>query len=220
MTDYPTKRDYADQVDLDDSLDQIPGQDTLDETVQNLKDHGFNVHTVETGDKALEIIEDLIPDGSTVNNGHSTTLEEIGFIDLLKSGNHSWVNLKQEILNTDDPEEQQRKRHRHTASDYFLGSVNAIAKTGELVAADASGSRVGGYPFAAQNVIIVAGANKIVKDLETARKRLKEYAYPLENERAQDAYGTESTVAKEFIFHQETIEDRTTVILINDNLGF
>lgn len=220
MTEYPTKDDYISEADIDSSLDTQPSEETLEETVQNLHDHGFNVHVVDDRSDALEIITDTIPSGASINSGHSTTLEEIGFIDLLESGDHDWENLKEEIIETDDPEQQQRKRHEYTTSDYFLGSVNAIAKTGELVAADASGSRIGGYPFAAKNVIIVSGTNKIVADLETARKRLQDVAYPLEDQRARDAYGAPSGINKEFIFHRESIEGRTTIILIKDSLGF
>lgn len=72
--------------------------------------------------------------------------------------------------------EEAKNTIKEEASDYFLGSVNAIAQTGELVAADMSGSRIGAYPFAAGNLVIISGTNKIMEDLESARKRLWNYA--------------------------------------------
>jgi hypothetical protein len=75
----------------------------------------------------------------------------------------------------------------------FLGSVNAITQAGELVACDASGSRVGAYPFAAKKLVLVAGIQKIVPTLEDAIKRIREYVYPLEDKRAMKAYGMHSS---------------------------
>jgi len=153
-------------------------------------------------------------------NGHSTTLEEIGFIDHLTEGDHEWDSLPDKIWSIDDDTERHAARRESQTADYFLGGINAIAQTGELVAADRSGSRIGAYPFAASNVVIVSGVNKIVPTLEDALDRLESVAYPLENERAKDAYGVESAIAKQLIFRQELDEGRTTVVLIREQLGY
>jgi len=110
-------------------------------------------------------------------NGHSTTLEEIGFDELLSRGDHEWESLPDEIWGIDDDAERQDARREAQTAGYFLGGINAIAETGELVAADRSGSRVGAYPFAAGNVVIVSGANKIVPTLDDALDRLESVAY-------------------------------------------
>ena len=153
-------------------------------------------------------------------NGHSTTLEEIGFAEYLSDGDHNWESLPDEIWSIDDDAERQAARRDSQTADYFLGSVNGISQTGELVAADRSGSRIGAYPFAASNVLIVSGINKIVPTLQDALDRLENIAYPLENERAKEAYGVESAIAKQLIFRQELDEGRTTVLLIRDDLGY
>jgi hypothetical protein len=153
-------------------------------------------------------------------NGHSTTLEEIGFVEFLSEGEHDWESLPDQIWDIDDDAERQAARREAQTADYFLGGINAIAQTGELVAADRSGSRIGAYPFAASNVVIVSGVNKIVPTLDDALDRLESVAYPLENERAKEAYGVDSAVAKQLIFRQELEEGRTTVVLIRDNFGY
>jgi len=214
------KSEYAEDADIDDSLDELPDGETIAETVENLEANGFEVVVVDSGEEALDTLQSRIPAGASVMNGHSTTLEEIGFGEYLTEGDHDWEALPNEIWGIDDDAERQAARRRAQTADYFLGSVNAIAKTGELVAADRSGSRIGAYPFAAGNVAIVSGVNKIVADLDAALDRLESVAYPLENERAKEAYGVESAVAKQLIFRQELEEGRTTVVLIRDKLGY
>jgi len=175
---------------------------------------------VDSEDEALDEVVSRIPEGVSVMNGHSTTLEEIGFVEHLSAGDHDWEDLHDHVADADDDAERARRRREAQAADYFLGSVNAIAQTGELVAADASGSRVGAYPFAAGNLLLVSGANKVVADLEAARDRVRDVVYPLEDARAQDAYGVGSVVGKEFVYHHEATEGRTTLVLVRDRLGY
>jgi L-lactate utilization protein LutB len=214
------KVDYVDETEIDDSLDDLPDEDTLDETVANLEANGFDVVVVDTAAAALETLISHIPAGASVMNGHSTTLEEVGFVEYLTGDDHDWESLPAKIQAIDDDAARQAARRESQTADYFVGGINAIAQTGELVAADRSGSRIGAYPFAASNVVIVSGLNKIVADLGAALDRLESVAYPLENERAQDAYGVESAIAKQLIFRQELEEGRTTVVLIREQLGY
>ncbi len=214
------KSNYADKTEIDASLDELPDDDIIEESVANLEANGFTVVVAESGEDALETITSQIPAGASVMNGHSTTLEEIGFTTYLSEGDHEWESLPDEIWSIDDDAERQAARRESQTAAYFLGGINAIAQTGELVAADRSGSRIGAYPFAAENVIIVSGVNKIVDDLDAALERLESVAYPLENERAKDAYGVESAIAKQLIFRQELEEGRTTVVLIREALGY
>ncbi|MUV60855.1 lactate utilization protein [Halobacterium sp. CBA1126] len=214
------KADYVDDVDVDDDWDSQPTDDELAETVENLEASGFDVEVVADAEAALDVLVDEIPAGASVMNGHSTTLEEVGFDDYLNEGEHDWENLAADIWSIDDDEERDAARREAQTADYFLGSVNGIAQDGTLVAADLSGSRVGAYPFAAKNLLLVAGVNKIVEDVEAARERLHEYAYEFENQRAQDAYGVESAPAKELVYRQEGTEGRTTVVLVEETLGY
>lgn len=214
------KSDYVADADIDATLDELPTDEAVETTVTNLEANGFEVVVADSAEEALETLQSLIPAGASVMNGHSTTLEEIGFIDYLSEGDHEWESLPDEIWSIDDDAKRLAARRESQTADYFLGGINAISQTGELVAADRSGSRIGAYPFAASNVVIVSGVNKIVPTLDDALDRLESVAYPLENERAKEAYGVDSAIAKQLIFRQELEDDRTTVVLIRDQLGY
>ena len=128
------KADYADDTEIDAKLDELPDDATVEETVANLEERGFDVVVVDDADEALEAVKSQIPAGVSVMNGHSTTLEEIGFDDFLSEGDHEWESLPDQIWGIDDDAERQTARRESQTADYFLGGINAVAQTGELVA--------------------------------------------------------------------------------------
>ena len=152
-------------------------------------------------------------------NGSSTTLIEIGYEDLM-NGQHNWRDLHKAVISENDERTRNELRRRSVTSEYFLSGVNAIAQTGQILACDASGSRVGAWPFGAQNLILVSGVNKIVPTLQDALKRIWDYAYPLEDARARRVYGTPSQIGKCVILAKEGRPGRTTLILIDEVLGY
>ena len=101
------KSEYADETELDASLDDLPEDETIGETVTNLEANGFEVVVVDSAEDALETIQSHIPANVSVMNGHSTTLEEIGFTEYLSEGDHGWENLSEEIWSIDDDAERQ-----------------------------------------------------------------------------------------------------------------
>jgi len=120
-----------------------------------------------------------------------------------------------------DRETQGDDIRRLTSSpDVMLGSVHAVTETGSLLAASASGSQLGPYASGAGKVILVAGTHKIVSDLEEGLRRIDEYAFPLEDARAQAAYGVHSAVNKVLIINREIVAERITVVLVDEALGF
>ncbi|MEK6957706.1 MAG: lactate utilization protein [archaeon] len=205
---------------MESKWEKMPGEKTINETMENIRARGIDVTMVETRKDALDKIKELIPKGSEVMNGSSTTLMDIGFVDYLKSGKHGWTNLQEEILKEKDWPKQLDLRRGATTAEYFLGSVNAIAKTGELVACDASGSRVGAYLFSAKNLVLVSGAQKITGSLEDAMKRVREYVFPLEDQRARKAYGMGSATGKWVIMEKEGAPNRVKLILVKEKLGY
>ncbi|RQG89801.1 lactate utilization protein [Natrarchaeobius halalkaliphilus] len=214
------KSDFVAETEIDATLDELPTDEAIEETVNNLESNGFDVVVTDSAEDVLEVLQARIPADASVMNGHSTTLEEIGFDEHLSEGDHEWESLADEVWSINDDAKRQAARRESQTADYFLGGINAISQTGELVAADRSGSRIGAYPFAASNVVIVSGVNKIVPTLEDALDRLESVAYPLENERAKEAYGVESAIAKQLIYRQELEDGRTTVVLVRDQLGY
>lgn len=200
---------------------KVASDEIIEKTITALQNHRIDVVLVENKKQALEEILKNIPEGSKIMNGSSTTLIQIGFSEMLKSGNHKWKNLHEDILKEKDYGKQSDLRRKAlTKTDYFLSSVNAITEDGKLVAVDASGSRVGALPFAAKKVLIVAGANKIVPNLEEAFNRIRNYVINLENERAMKVYGMKSGFGKWVIIEKESIPNRIKLILVKEPLGF
>ena len=200
--------------------DKLANENDINKTVESVKSRGINVILVDNKEEALEEIKKLIPKGSEVMNGSSTTLNEIGFMDYLKSGEHGWKNLHEEALKEKDMGKQMDFRRKAVCAEYFLGSLNAISKNGELIACDNSGSRVGAYLFAAKNLILVAGVQKITNSLEEGIKRIREHVLALEDARARKAYGFPSNTSKWIIIEKEIFTNRTTLILVKEKLGF
>ena len=111
-------------------------------------------------------------------------------------------------------------RRLSAAPDVMLGSVHAVTETGSLVTASNSGSQLGPYAAGAGRVILVVGTQKIVSDLDEGLRRIDEYAFPLEDARAQAAYGIHSGVNKVLIINREIAPGRITVVLVDEVLGF
>src|SRR5262249_44175252 len=143
----------------------------------------IQVDIVENGAGALERVKEIIPAGARVMTGGSLTLKQIGLEELLKTQNHPWVNLKDELLAEKDTVRQGELRRESTLADYFLGSVQAITQSGELVMASAGGGQLAAYAFTSGNVVWVAGVQKIVPTLEDAVRRIREHALPIEDQR-------------------------------------
>jgi len=198
--------------------DRLPDKKTVEEVAENMRRRGIEV-LAGSGAQALEIIKERIPQGQSVMNGTSTTLEQIGFMDHLAGNAHGWKSLHAEVLAENDNAKRSDLRRKAQAADYFLASVNAISKNGELVSCDQSGSRVGAYLFAAKHLLLVAGCQKITENLEMAMRRVREYAFPLEDERAKKAYGVGSSTSKWAILEKDT-PGRTLLILVEEKLGY
>ena len=141
---------------------RMPAEEDIASSVKAIENRGIRVLRAQDGPAALARIKGLIPAGSEVMNGSSTTLIEIGYTDLLKSEQHNWIDLYKMVTSENDAVKGNELRRKSVTSEYFLSGVNAIATTGELVSCDASGSRVGAWPFAARHLVLVAGINKIV----------------------------------------------------------
>ncbi len=199
---------------------RMPSEEDIASTIKAVEMRGIKVLRTKDGKLALEKIKALIPSGSEVMNGSSTTLIEIGFVEFLNSGQHGWRDFHNIITSEGDKAKRDDLRRKAVAAEYFLSGVNAIAMTGELISCDATGSRVGAWPFAAKNLILVAGINKIVPTLEDGLRRIREYAYPLEDARSKKASGTPSRIGKCVILANEWKSGRVTLILIDDKLGY
>lgn len=197
-------------------------QESVSKTAAALKSRNFETIILDTKEEALEKIKALIPKGASVNNGSSTTLSEIGLTDYLKAGSHGWNNLHEAVLAEKDSTKQAALRAQSVFAEYYLGSIHALAETGELVIASASGSQLPSVAFTSPHIIFVVGTQKIVPTLDAALKRLREYVFPLENERMKSAGMGGSALSKILILEQEPafMNREVTVLLVNERLGF
>jgi L-lactate utilization protein LutC len=206
------------------NYNSLPTPDRLQKTMQAIRTRGVTVTLVETKESALTQLQALIPAGVTVMTGASVTLQQIGFEALLIGGKHPWRNFKDAILAEKDPAIQTALRKQGTLTDYFLCSVNAIAETGEIIIASATGSQLPAYAFSSSHVIWVAGAQKIVPTMEAAFQRVRDYVLPLEDQHMKQLHGNEagSFIGKLLIFEREApyLHRNVSLLLVNEVLGF
>lgn len=184
-----------------------------------LEEHGITVVRARDGAQARKIVLDLIPDGAEVHHGASRTLEVTGIAEAIESGNR-YRPLRPRIWSMDRQTQGDEIRRLSSAPAVMLGSVHAVTENGSLLAASMSGSQLGPYVFGAGKVILVVGAQKIVRDVDEGLRRIYEYALPLEDARAQAAYGVHSAVNKVVIVNREITPGRMTVVLVDEAVGF
>jgi hypothetical protein len=191
----------------------------VERTAAALEANGISVHRAADAAEAKRIVLDLIPVGSQVHHGASESLEASGITDEIeKSGRYE--PLRPRIWSMDRTTQADEIRRLSSAPDVMLGSVHAVTETGSLVAASMSGSQLGPYATGAGRVILVVGTQKIVPNLEEGLRRIDEYAFPLEDARAQAAYGIHSAVNKVLIINREFMPGRIAVVLVDEALGF
>jgi hypothetical protein len=184
-----------------------------------LEVNGFTVLRATSAADARRIVLDLIPTGSKVHHGASQTLEVTGIIQELEaSGRYDPIGPRIRIM--DRATQGDEIRRQATAPDVMLGSVHAVTETGSLMAASSSGSQLAAYVGGAGRVILVVGTQKIVAAIAEGLQRSNEYAFPLEDARALEAYGVHSGVNKVLTINREVVPGRITVVLVDQALGF
>ncbi len=211
------------QTDLDESVSlrfaTVADETRVQRAAAALEANGISVLRAPSAAEAKTIVLGLIPEGSEVHHGASESLEASGISDEIeKSGRYD--PLRPRIWSMDRKTQGDEIRRLSSSPDVMLGSVHAVTETGSLIAASMSGSQLGPYATGAGRVILVVGTQKIVSDLEEGLRRIDEYALPLEDARAQAAYGIHSGVNKVLIINREITPSRITVVLVDEVLGF
>ncbi len=188
-------------------------------TMSALEANGINVFRAADAAEARRIVLSLIPDGAQVHHGASQSLEASGIIAAIeKSGR--FEHLRPRVLSMDRKTQGDKIRRLIASPDVMLGSVHAVTETGALITASFGGSQLGPYVSGAGKVILVVGTQKIVRDLDEGLRRINEYAFRLEDARAQLAYGIHSAVNKVLIINREAAPGRITVVFVDEVLGF
>ena len=144
--------------------------------VKNLQRRHFEAHYCPTRLEAIELINTLIADGSSVSWGGSMTIRDMGLIDSLRR-RPSLMLLDREGLT--DLEEIEALYRETFGCDVFLTSANAISEDGVLVNIDGNGNRVAAITWGPKRVIHVVGLNKVAQDVDAAIKRARSTAAPV-----------------------------------------
>lgn len=199
------------------------------EVVKRLKQNNFNAFYFSKRKEAVEHILDLIPQGAKVGCGGSVTLKELKIIELAKTKGAQILDHNLPGLTA---EEKAGIRHEQLACHVFLTSTNALTLDGVLVNMDGVGNRVGAMTFGPEKVIVVAGINKICKDVDAAIKRVKLVASPQNNLRLQtenpctvkgyctDCQGKSRICNVLSIMYKKPFATDITVVIIGESLGY
>jgi hypothetical protein len=197
---------------------QAASDEKIAKTVKSLEANGFKVFVVNNLEELHDKVVQIIPEKSEVFTATSRTLDEAGLTEELNSDKYASVRDMFMPLYGIEDEELEMKRIG-SASDYAIGSVHAITEDGQVLIASASGSQIPNYAYGAKNFIWTVGSQKLVKDLNEAYDRIENYAYHLEDERAQQTYGVHSSLNKILIYRKEPA-GRGTVIIVREPVGF
>jgi len=185
---------------------------------ERLRERNFEVQVVDSASDALSAVLERIPAGSEVHSGKSKTLEDAGvFKSLMESGKYTF--LRNQLFQMDRQTQMREIRKLGASPDFMVGSVQAVTEAGQLVAASASGSQLGPYASGAGQLILVIGSQKIVRDLETALGRIREYVQPYEDARLREQLGIGTQLARILILERDFRPGRTTIILVREPIG-
>ncbi len=197
---------------------QLAENEQIERTAKALEANGIHTLIAETSEDAKRMFFELIPEGAQVHEGASITLDQIGITaEIEKSGR--FEALRPKVRGMDRATQGGQIRQLGASPDYMVGSVQAVTEDGHVIIASASGSQLGPYVSGAGKVIWVVGAQKLVKDLSEGFRRIDEHVMPLENERAQKAYGMNTSLNKILIVNKER-PGRITMIIVKENFGF
>lgn len=149
-------------------------------TMEALEKHNICAHYAKTIDDAAKIAFGLTEKGSTISCGGSVTLKESGIFAEMQSGDYRFLDRSVEGLT---PEEIDELYRRSFFADVYFTSTNAITENGELYNVDGNANRVAAMCYGPRKVIVIAGANKIVRTLDEAIERVKCEAAPCNAQR-------------------------------------
>ena len=193
--------------------------------IQGLKSRNMTGYYAATKEAALAQALALIPEGSSVTMGGAMSAHEIGLVEKLKNGNYSFI----------DRDAMADKRAAMLAAydaDFFLTSANAMTADGEMVNIDGNANRVSAIAQGPKKVLVIVGMNKICSDLDSAMKRARNVAAPINAQRfglntpcsktgaCMNCKSPDTICCQFLITRFSRHADRIHVILVNENLGF
>ena len=174
--------------------------------------------------KVLELIG---PNKKVVTYGGSMSLDEVGLKEAVEEAGHDLLRREKYVT----PEEKRECFAKQTLADVFMMSTNAITLDGELVNIDGSGNRVACLAFGPTEVIVVAGMNKVVSNVEEGIARSRNFAAPPNTVRlgcdtpcakiGQCGNCLNDTICCQIVVTRASrVPGRIKVILVGEELGY
>lgn len=145
----------------------------INKTGEALKKNNMEFYYAPTAADVRDIVKSLMKSGDTVTHGGTVTLGECGLRELLESGDYNYLDRSKCA-----PEEVPALYRQAFSADVYITSSNAITEDGVLYNVDGNSNRIAAIAFGPASVIVIAGYNKIVKDLAEAELRVKTEAAP------------------------------------------
>lgn len=207
----------------------------IEELLKNIERNNMKPFYAENKAEAVSIVRSLLKTGDTISCGGSVTLSECGITELMESGEYDFLD-RRKVETSEEKDEIYRKTF---FADAFLTSCNAITEKGVLYNVDGHSNRVAAIAFGPKSVIVVAGVNKIVKDMDAAIMRVKTVAAPKNAVRLSAATYCEAAgkcsdtdgemcdgcrgrrmCSNYLVSAYQGTKDRIKVIIVNENLGY
>lgn len=207
---------------------EIIKQKRINKTINNLKANFMEAYCVTSKQELIDLLEKMVFDKTTVSYGGSVTLEEAGVLDYLRKKN---ITLLDRDSGEKTPEEKEEIMRSTFSSDTFLTSSNAITEAGELYNVDGRGNRVAAMIYGPKSVIVIAGYNKIVGNIDDAVQRVKKTAAPANTIRlgcktpcvktgeCKDCKSPERICCSYVIMAQQRVQGRIKVIITTEGYG-
>jgi len=197
----------------------LPDEAAIARTVEALRARNIHVIVTNTGEEAHHALIQLLPEGAEICDSTSETLDAIGFTAFVR-GNPRFTNLHDGYAAEPDLAKRNDLRRRASIADYFIGSVQAIAETGEVFVASATGSQLAPYAYAAKRVIWVVGVQKIAPTFDAAMQRVRGHTLARHDQWLADMGRAPTPIGKLGIIEHESQAGRITLILVKELLGW
>ena len=190
---------------------------TLEALAEMLRTRNFEVVIVDDGAAAMAEVLSRVPEGSQVHTGKSKTLEDIGIFQEFMD-NEKYDFIRRRTLKMDRNTQRDEMRKAGAAPDIMVNSAHAVTERGQIVMTSATGSQIGPIAYGAGKLILVIGSQKVVPDLNTALRRIKDYVIPYEEDRLNVPHGV-AKMNRTLILEGDHTPGRTTIILVRTPIG-
>ena len=193
--------------------------------IKGLESRNMKGYYAADREEALRIALSLIPEQSSITMGGCVSAREIGLVDALTNGNYNFIDR-------DAAEDKRKAMLAAYDVDFFLSSVNSMTEDGVLINIDGNANRVSAIAHGPRKVLFIVGMNKVCNDVDSAMKRARNVAAPVNAQRfglstpcsstgsCMNCKSPDTICCQFLITRYSRHEDRIHVILVNDNLGF